>query len=165
MSGEASFPSLKTLYLDSVYFMNTRLCVLGKLLSACPVLEELTILEGDRSWQDSVVCCCTVSSSTLKKLTIKCSDDSRLQDMTLDTPNLVYLEYNGFVKINYPTVSLESLVEAKLGLALYLGLYARCNPTNLIKGLRNVELLELSSVGTWKVQNDDLFFSFSFYIL
>ncbi|CAA7031003.1 unnamed protein product [Microthlaspi erraticum] len=143
LPGDVSFPSLKKLYLDSVCFMNTGLCVLGKLLSACPVLEDLTVLEGKRRSQGSASCL-NVTSSTLKKLTIKCAQDSR--DMTLDTPNLVYLEYNGDVKRNYPTVSLESLVEAKLDLNFSFGY-----PKNLMEGLRNVEVLELSCAGTWKI--------------
>lgn len=43
---DVSLPSLKCLSLDYVYFYNTRSCVLGKLLSACPVLEELTFVVG-----------------------------------------------------------------------------------------------------------------------
>ncbi|CAA7030999.1 unnamed protein product [Microthlaspi erraticum] len=156
LPGDVSLPSLKKLYLDSVYFTNSGLCVSGKLLSACPVLEELTMLEGEGTWK---YFCINVSSFTLKKLTIKCNEGSHIRDMTLDTPNLVYLEYSGFVKRNYPTVSLESLVEAKLGLlferlvgidSLYRSLYTGRNPTNLIKGLRNVEVLELSSLDTWE---------------
>ncbi|CAL9234606.1 unnamed protein product, partial [Arabidopsis halleri] len=64
--------------------------------------------------------------------------------VTFDTPSLAYLEYTDVVAREYPIVNLESLVEAKLDLCYYLG----SNPTNLIKGLRNVEVLELSSIHT-----------------
>ncbi|CAA7031006.1 unnamed protein product [Microthlaspi erraticum] len=147
LPGDVSFPSLKKLFLDYVCFKNAGLCVLGKLLSACPVLEELTVV-CRRTWQVTN-CCLNVSSSSLKKLTIECVYDSR--DMTFDTPNLVYLEYKDHVRRNYPIVSLESLVEAKLDVVYY---YSGCNPTNLIKGLRNVELLELSTADTWKIFMD-----------
>ncbi|KAG7546594.1 F-box-like domain superfamily [Arabidopsis suecica] len=133
-----SLPSLKTLFLDSIWFYNSHYCVLGKLLSACPVLEGLTIC-GD-SWQNPK-CCRNVSSSTLKKLTIMCTERTDFWDMTFDTPSLAYLEYSDLVPRHYPFVNLESLVEAKLDLYVH----DVSNPTNLIKGLRNVEVLELSS--------------------
>lgn len=83
---------------------------------------------------------------TLKKLTIKCSELD-FWAMTFDTPSLAYLEYTDLV----PTiVNLESLVEAKLDLRLFLGI---SSPTNLIKGLRNVQVLELSSHHTSEVKN------------
>ncbi|KAG7572779.1 F-box-like domain superfamily [Arabidopsis suecica] len=141
---DVSLPSLKTLFLDSISFYNTKYYVLGKLISACPVLEELTICGS--SWmnaKDAPI----VSSSTLKKLTIKCPKFNRLSNswgVTFDTPSLAYLEYTDLVPREYPIVNLESLVEAKLDLSCYLG----SNPTNLIKGLRNVEVLELSSIHT-----------------
>ncbi|KAL1201720.1 F-box protein [Cardamine amara subsp. amara] len=46
---DVCLPSLKTLFLSSIWFYNRHYCVLEKLLSACPVLEELTILGG--GWQ------------------------------------------------------------------------------------------------------------------
>ncbi|EOA18195.1 hypothetical protein CARUB_v10006678mg [Capsella rubella] len=134
-----SLPSLKTLSLSSIWFYNRNYCALEKLLSACPVLEELTIYGG--SWENRE-CTRTVSSSTLKRLTILCTERLDYWDMTLDTPSLAYLEYSDIVPKNYPFVNLESLVEAKLDLTSTVG-YS--NPTNLIKGLRNVETLELAS--------------------
>lgn len=147
-------PSLKTLFLDSVYFYNSSYCVLGKLLSACPLLEELTIC-GD--YWHLPKHCRTVSSSTLKQLALICTNRFDFWDMTFDTPNVAYLEYSDLVPRNYPFVNLESLVEAKLDLRQAFG----SNPTNLIKGLRNVEVLELSSADTSKVKNN----LFSFFFL
>ncbi|XP_018483117.1 F-box protein At4g22280 [Raphanus sativus] len=137
---DVSLPSLKTLYLGRVYFYNSRYCVLGKLLSACPVLEELTVLGG--YWQD-LKCPRNVSSSTLKKLTMKCTDCFEYWDINLDTPSLVYLEYSDLPPKKYPTLNLPSLVEAKLDLHSGGG---QGNPTNLIKGLRNVEILEILTI-------------------
>lgn len=149
-----SLPSLKTLFLSGIWFFNSDFCVLEKLLSVCPVLEELTISGG--SWQTGK-CCRTVSSSTLKKLTILCLGHLDFWDMTLDTPSLAYLEYSDRVPRDYPFVNLESLVEAKLDLSFTFG-YS--NATNLIKGLRNVETLELSG-DICLVKNDLFSFSFS----
>ncbi|EOA40515.1 hypothetical protein CARUB_v10009244mg [Capsella rubella] len=140
---DVSLPSLKTLFLDRIFFYNADYCVLGKILSASPVLEELTICNFG-SWQYGR-CCRSLSSSTLKKLTIQCPDQFEFWDMTLDAPSLTYLEYSDLVPREYPAVNLESLVEAKLDLRLSFG---TSNPTNLIKGLTNVEVLDLSSVAT-----------------
>lgn len=54
-------------------------------------------------------------------------------------------------------MNLESLVEAKLDLCLGFGV---SNPTNLINGLKNVEVLELSSYLTSHVNYDILLFFF-----
>ncbi|KAL1201721.1 putative F-box/LRR-repeat protein [Cardamine amara subsp. amara] len=64
--------------------------------------------------------------------------------MTFNTPSLAYLEYSDLVPRAYPFVNLESLIEAKLDLTLGY------NPTKLIKGLTNVEVLEFSSGDTWE---------------
>ncbi|CAA7041131.1 unnamed protein product [Microthlaspi erraticum] len=138
-------PSLKTLYLDTVYFYNKRYCVLEKLLSACPVLEELTI--HSPTWQVQKRCR-TVSSSSLKRLTIKVVLFVDFWDLTFDTPNLAYLEYSDLAARKYPVVNLNSLVEANLELRVYRNM---SNPTNLMIGLRYVEVLELLSVDTWKM--------------
>ena len=149
-----SLPSLKTLFLSSIWFCNRDCCPLGRLLSACPVLEELTIIGG--CWQH-IEFCRTVSSSTLKKLTITSSFHYEYWGITIDTPSLAYLEYSDLVPRHFPFVNLESLVEAKLA----LDLCSDSNPTNLIKGLRNVEVLELSSGYTSQVKIDLPSFSFS----
>ncbi|KAL1201719.1 F-box protein [Cardamine amara subsp. amara] len=138
---DVSLPSLKTLFLSSIRFSNSDYCVLEKLLSACPVLEELTILGG--GWQVRKHCR-TVSSLSLKRLTLKSND---YWDTTFNTPSLAYLDYSDSIPKAYPFVNLESLVEAKLDLDYDRG-YS--DPTNLMKGLRNVEVLELSSGYTWE---------------
>ncbi|ESQ55127.1 hypothetical protein EUTSA_v10027464mg [Eutrema salsugineum] len=142
---DVSLPSLKTLYLESVYFYNSGYCVLEKLLSSCPLLEELTTRSA--RWQNGK-CCPNVSSSTLKKLTIEVCDALDYWDITFDTPSLVYLEYSDLVPRALTVVNLESLVEAKLDLHVEA---LSSNPTNLIKELRNVEFLEILSVRTWEM--------------
>lgn len=101
----ALLPSLKTLILDSVKFYDRCGCEFQKLLSACPVLVELVMrnLEWSRG----------VSSPNLERLTI---NQRYLVEHNLDTPSLIYLDYNAYVPELYPIVNLDSLVEAKLDL-------------------------------------------------
>ncbi|KAG7566524.1 F-box-like domain superfamily [Arabidopsis suecica] len=148
----ASLPSLKTLFLDCVRFYDHQHgCSFEALVSACHVLEEISIVgEHWEHWK----WCRTVSSPTLQRLTIDCegSNDSIRSDfrsITFDTPSLVYLKYSGFVSDKYPIVNLDALVEVKLTLALRK-IPHNGNPTNLIKGLRNVEIMDLSSLETLK---------------
>ncbi|XP_010448912.1 PREDICTED: F-box protein At4g22280-like [Camelina sativa] len=140
---DVSLPSLKTLCLTWVYCYNSDCCAFEKLLSACRVLEELFI--SGRSWQ-SRQCCRTVSSLTLKKLTIFCTLLSDYWDLSLDTPSLAYVQYSDKLPKHCPSDEhLASLIEEELDLHFTI---ANSNPTNLIKGLRNVETLELSGATT-----------------
>ncbi|KFK25704.1 hypothetical protein AALP_AA8G148100 [Arabis alpina] len=63
--------------------------------------------------------------------------------MTFDNPNLIYLGYSGYLQLQYPLVNLDSLVKAKLEIAMNGGDPGSCDPSNLIKGLRNVKILSL----------------------
>uniref|UniRef100_A0A0D3AAG3 F-box/LRR-repeat protein 15/At3g58940/PEG3-like LRR domain-containing protein n=1 Tax=Brassica oleracea var. oleracea TaxID=109376 RepID=A0A0D3AAG3_BRAOL len=111
----AYLPSLKTLFLFRVRFSGFEF---EALLSACHVLEELTLLGCP--WYARQ--CLTISCTTLERLTLS------------------YL----------PIVNLHSLIEAKLSLE-FRGSFNEGNPMNLIEGLRNLEILDLSSFGTSKV--------------
>lgn len=109
-------------------------------------------------WEDWEWSGCA-SSQTLERLTIdhRYWAEHNLESFTFDTPSLTYLKYIDFVPEEYPVVNLDSIVEAKLHLILtgnqdypvrYLGREddpITSNPTNLIKGLRNVEILHLST--------------------
>ncbi|CAN6924508.1 unnamed protein product [Brassica oleracea] len=99
--------------------LNQLISIFEALLSACPVLEELTLLGCP--WYARQ--CLTISCTTLERLTLS---------------------------YEYPIVNLHSLVEAKLSLE-YRGSPNEGNPMNLIEGLRNVEVLDLSSLGTSKL--------------
>ncbi|CAL9245841.1 unnamed protein product [Arabidopsis halleri] len=157
----ALLPGLESLYLKSLRFSDLRGCAFQTLLSACPVLKTLTIDDVEwEHWKWSR----TVSSPTLQRLIIQRSEydgfsGSDFKSITFDTPNLTYLEYDDFVPDEYPVVNFDSLVEAKLDLTMtvnhdrpasYLDEddLITSNPTNLIKGLRNVEILHLSSTET-----------------
>lgn len=127
----AFLPALRTLFLDSIEFC----CEFEALLSACHVLEELTIQYCMQpGW------CHRVSSMSLQRLTINSKFD--LGNITIDTPSLAYLHYSGSV-IEYVMVNPQddwSILHVESS-----------PPTNLIKGLRNVEMLNLSSIETSEV--------------
>lgn len=97
---------------------------------------------------------CSVSSSSLKRLSIRF--DQNLSSISLDAPNLVYFYQSGCVLNKYPTVKMDSLVEATLKFRVdetrMQGArdgYDYCIPTdmiNLINGIRNVRVLYLPSM-------------------
>ncbi|KAL1189767.1 F-box/LRR-repeat protein [Cardamine amara subsp. amara] len=153
----ALLPALETLIFDSVRFCNLADCAFHAFLLACPVLKELTI-DGMywETWQWSG----KVSSQSLQRLTIGRDMSEGFfgpdhQNITFDTPNLAYLDYTDFVPDGYTIVTFDSLVEAKLNLLVMVnrrwndvfandGDILSSNATNLIQGIRNVEILELS---------------------
>ncbi|CAL9245853.1 unnamed protein product [Arabidopsis halleri] len=132
-------PMLKTLVLQSVGFGRGQF---QTLLPACPVLEELMLL--DMEWKDRNV---ILSSSSLKKLQIT-SEDGYLGTFSFDTPNLVFLDYYDSVAEDYPIVNLTNLVEVGMSLALtYDRIHrARDNVWKLIHGIRNAEIFHISPV-------------------
>ncbi|KFK34657.1 hypothetical protein AALP_AA5G174500 [Arabis alpina] len=156
LPNNASLPALETLILDHLRFKDRYGCAFEKLLSACIVLKELTIngMEWE-CWKWSG----NVSSPTLQRLIIHRHGDNfyefAVARITLNTPSLTYLECLDVIPDEYPIVNLDSLVEAKLNLMLtvnhiYDGLVddsdiITSNPTNLIKGLRNVQIMNLTT--------------------
>ncbi|CAH8269111.1 unnamed protein product [Arabidopsis lyrata] len=153
----ALLPALETLIFVSIRFCNLADCAFKAFLSACPVLKELTI-NGMywETWDWSGI----VSSQSLQRLTIGRElsgfHGPDHQNITFDTPSLTYLEYYDFVPDGYTILSFESLVEAKLDLLVMVnrrwrdvvindGDVLSSNATNLIQGISNVEILELSS--------------------
>ncbi|KAL0815831.1 hypothetical protein Bca101_072275 [Brassica carinata] len=103
-----------------IRFNDLRGCAFEKLLSACPVLEELTIF-GMR-WQhpkwSGKLCI-----PTLQRLIIQDFHPSQFTRVTLDTPSLTYLECSDAMPDEYSIVNLDSLVEAKLHLMFTGGQY------------------------------------------
>ncbi|CAA7016735.1 unnamed protein product [Microthlaspi erraticum] len=150
--------ALKTLFLRSVRFYSLCGCSFHKLLSACSVLEELTIYDVSwEKWQWSHV----VSSPTLQRLSIRRAeysgfDGSSFGGISFDTPSLVFLRCDDFVPAEYPSVNFDSLVEAQLDLILTVDHVWAINendpitsdPTNLIRGLRNVQILDFTAPDT-----------------
>nr|VDD62300.1 unnamed protein product [Brassica oleracea] len=155
-------PKLKILDIDSVVFEEEGVGF-ARLLSGCPVLEELVLTNmGWENWEF-----CSVSVTTLKRLTIFLDDfDENPMSVSFDTPNLEYLEYSDNIAREYPKVNFSSLVEAHIGLRLsedqsadadfseedgyFSGEYEEekemvGNATNFLLGLCNVQILYLSA--------------------
>ncbi|KAL1222060.1 F-box/LRR-repeat protein [Cardamine amara subsp. amara] len=157
---DALLPSLESLILKRVrfYARDDGDCAFHAFLLACPVLKELNI-DGMywETWNWSRI----VSSPSLQRLTISRNfsdgfEDPKHQSLSFHTPNLAYFECCDFVPDEYPFVKFDSLVEAKLDLCVMVdrkwhGDFAdddeilSSNPRNLIKGLRNVKILDLTS--------------------
>ncbi|KAG2273257.1 hypothetical protein Bca4012_086157 [Brassica carinata] len=153
---DASLPALKKLLLGSVKFdsPHPQVCAFAKLLSACPVLEELVL--DDLRWEQWKWSR-SLSSRSLRRLTIRRTnfdaDMSGLGNITIDTPSVTHLEYADFVPSSYLVVNLNSLVEATLNTVLTVDhLYEylpsstdniTSDPTNLFKGMRNVQIMNL----------------------
>ncbi|CAF2099051.1 BnaA05g16380D [Brassica napus] len=152
----AFLPALDTLTLSVIQFNDLRGCAFKKLLSACPVLKELTIfgMRWQRPKWSGKLCI-----PTLQRLIIQDFHPSQFTRVTLDTPSLTYFECSDAMPDEYSIVNLDSLVEAKLHLMFTDGQYqyyipydgsvshdhnnSSSNPTNLIKGLGNVEIMEI----------------------
>ncbi|XP_010512301.1 PREDICTED: F-box/LRR-repeat protein At1g06630-like isoform X2 [Camelina sativa] len=129
-----SLPSLKFLFIDTVFFEYEDLCCV--LLAGCPVLEELSVHHKDNAIPH------IISSPTVKRLSVHYNFHSE-NELSLDLPKLEYLDYSDFALYEYPQANLGSLVEAKLD--LYPAEHVeRPGVTNLIMGIRNVEILHPS---------------------
>ncbi|XP_020882480.1 LOW QUALITY PROTEIN: F-box/LRR-repeat protein At1g06630-like [Arabidopsis lyrata subsp. lyrata] len=135
LPSDVLLPSLKFLFIDTVFFEYEDFCYV--LLAGCPVLEELSVHHKNNAIPH------TISSPTVKRLSVD-YDLHREDELSFDLPNLEYLHYSDFALYEYPQVNLDSLVEAKL--ELYPAEHVeRPDVTNLIMGIRNVEILHLSS--------------------
>ncbi|CAH8384124.1 unnamed protein product [Eruca vesicaria subsp. sativa] len=156
-------PKVKTLEIESVEFEEGGVGFV-KLLSGCPVLEELVLMNlGWEHWKS-----CSVLAKSLKRLKFFCEDnDENPKSVSFDTPNLVYLEYSDNIAKKYPKVKFNSLVEAHISLRLTEDQSADAvsdeedeyfyesddgevkdmagNATNFFKGICNVQILYLSA--------------------
>ncbi|CAA7027776.1 unnamed protein product [Microthlaspi erraticum] len=145
-----SLPSLKFLFLDTAPFPLRYLS--GVLLPGCPVLEELSVHQ-----KGYVVTPRTISSRIVKRLSVNYDCFHEVEDhisMSFDLPKLVCLDYSDFALAKYKLVNLESLVEAKLDLRPIKRLYLpRPDVTDLIVGIRHVEILHLSPVSAQMIDS------------
>ncbi|EOA23947.1 hypothetical protein CARUB_v10017163mg [Capsella rubella] len=156
---DVHLPKLKTLFLHSVTFAENDIGF-NKLLSGCHVLEELVL---DKLWA-CVWESCSVSVSTLKRLTFYCENmkfscvhSENPNSMSFNTPQLVYLEYAEAIANTYPKVNFDSLVEAKIDIWMTDDQieevtfgdneenYMVGNAAAFIVGICNVRVLYLSS--------------------
>ncbi|KAL0689173.1 hypothetical protein Bca4012_088850 [Brassica carinata] len=173
---DAFLPALQTLVLDSVRFFSLRGCAFQGLLSASPELRELVIAAMCwEHWEWSGI----LSSQSLRRISMgrvfSAEFDGPLhQSISFDTPKLEYLEYSDLVAHDYPIMNLPALQEAKLTLQMLVNtqwddvdlphdvdIYSS-NPKKLLKGIRNVKVLHLSSSSTFEGLN---YFSKSIPIL
>ncbi|CAL9238520.1 unnamed protein product [Arabidopsis halleri] len=112
-------PCLKTLWLDDVLVVNSEVFV--RLLSGCPILEELVMI--DMKWQRWEAC--FVVSASLRRLKIIWTGYLEMDEfercprsVSFDTPNLLYLEYTDHIAGQYPVLNFSSLIEAKIRLEM-----------------------------------------------
>ncbi|KAJ0239330.1 F-box domain-containing protein [Hirschfeldia incana] len=125
------FPALRSLYLMLLALDLDRF---GQILDACPVLEELTIGYGDYYSDVAVISVGTVvEHASIKRLVIVTDlpdhadyylsleyFDLAIQTVRFQAPSLVYLDYSSFVYQEYDVGVLDSLVEARLSLKLWM---------------------------------------------
>lgn len=160
--GKVFLPKLKTLDMDCVGFEEGG-AGFANLLSGCPVLEELVLMNiGWEHWKS-----CSVSVKTLRRLKFHCEDnDENPKSVSFDTPSLEYLEYSDNIAKKYPKVKFRSLAEAHVSLRLTEDQSADAgssdddyylesdddeekemvgNATNFFKGICNVKILYLSA--------------------
>ncbi|KAG7548847.1 Leucine-rich repeat 2 [Arabidopsis suecica] len=166
VEGDVSLPMLKILHLDYFKIVTG---TFNKLLSGCHALEELLLynLMWDKSLEPGPFFV-NVSIPTLKRLTYcrfeefdEAEDFNKSVSLSIcDNPNLVYIEYIDSIADRYQQqVSLDSLVEASLGLRLRSDLVynqryheteysmsfkEKSNVTTLLTGICNVKILCLS---------------------
>ncbi|CAA7056498.1 unnamed protein product [Microthlaspi erraticum] len=140
-------PKLKTLYLNRVMLGEAE-DWFEKLLSGCHVLEELALINVYSDiWKRSV------SSKTIKRLTLSCADCDNIPDTVwFDTPNVVYLDYSDYVGVKYTKVNFGSLVEARIDLKMNSDQRAHAvfghlvgNARDFLMGICNVQTLYLSA--------------------
>ncbi|KAK2380906.1 F-box/LRR-repeat protein [Trifolium repens] len=140
------FPSLKTLYLSSIRFANEKSG--QRLLSGCPVLQELTMYRC--SWLN--VKQINVAMSTLRKLTIEFEGYSPLHICTIkfDVGNLLSLSYTINPAINVFLVNPTSIVDE----SIHLGQLYQYQQNEQLNIQSVIELLSrLSSVKTLSLSN------------
>ncbi|WZY69131.1 hypothetical protein YC2023_001371 [Brassica napus] len=91
-----------------------------QIIHACPVLEELTIRDGEVPDVLSICGGTVVEHASIKRLVIvtPLPDGSR-QTVRFRAPSLVCLDYSSFVFKEYQVDDLDSLVEARLSLKLW----------------------------------------------
>lgn len=141
-----SFPSLRILHLCLVTFLDDNST--HKLFSGCPVLQELAILDCEWTNLKSLV----ISIPTLKSLTIDDlpyfgSDDMNGCQIKINAENLTHLNYIGYLCNELFLCNVPSLVKAYIHvpvLCVWLN-EVSCRIAKLLKGLRNVNSLKISS--------------------
>ncbi|XP_021736843.1 F-box/LRR-repeat protein At4g14103-like [Chenopodium quinoa] len=104
-------PSLKLLSLHAAMIPDDGLVT--RLVSSCPILEDLTLLA---TWKHA--CYISISSPSLRRLSLEVLnkfEEHHSSDLVLIlTPNLEYLYYGGDLASHYNIINMDRLVKADL---------------------------------------------------
>ncbi|KAK8490643.1 hypothetical protein V6N13_141666 [Hibiscus sabdariffa] len=140
-----NLPSLKTLELKLIKFEDDG--SVKRLLSSCPVLEDLSISGCDMQNMK----CLKISNPTLKSLTLVFNCNLLEFQLfffklaiVIDLPSLVYLKYEGFRAKSYSVGNMPCLVRADINFSGKEIIYHRHGLVELFEGLGNVKSLRLT---------------------
>ncbi|GFP90265.1 putative fbd-associated F-box protein at5g56440 [Phtheirospermum japonicum] len=155
MTGTVFLPALKKLQLDRVTYESAE--SLQRLISGCPVLEDLFV-EREKTNEDTLVCCC-ISSTTLNKLKL-ISGRRVIYGLKLDAPALRSLTLYEFVSQDFSAGDLTSLIEANINLQAHdlindYALYSR-SVIEFVGKMNNLKCLKLT---TFRMEVPDSAFS------
>lgn len=129
-------PSLKILHLKMWYYTDD--IAFQRLLRGCPVLEEMLIKRDEYD----VECKVTVSSPTLRSLTIVFNTESECDEAILmvNAPKLEYLNLSCIAARVYLLENLSFLVKAYVNVQVYND---DCS-LDILRGITNVKFLSLT---------------------
>nr|GMC76472.1 F-box protein At4g22280-like [Ipomoea batatas] len=152
-----SFPCLRTLHLCLVTFPDDSST--QRLFSGCPVLQELTVLDCDWINLKSV----SISIPSLKSLTIDdlpyfgSPDDLNGCEIRIDSSNLRFLKYSGYLSNEIYLYNLSSRVDASIHIAVLCDKRKQIafRAVKLFRGLNNVSSVRISSGAIKSLFNAD----------
>ncbi|XP_021732057.1 F-box protein At4g22280-like [Chenopodium quinoa] len=141
-------PHLKTLQLHSVTFSEA--CSLNRLISGCPVLEDL-VLAGSWQYVETI----NISCPWLTSLTMDFSDIFmscyHRTSVVLDLPNLLHFNYVDYLAEKYCIKNIKSLKDARIDILLDIEnadwLTFSDSVLGLMNGVSSARHLYLSELG------------------
>ncbi|EYU41153.1 hypothetical protein MIMGU_mgv1a026190mg [Erythranthe guttata] len=110
VGGAVCLPRLKKLHLFYPYFGSD--ASLPKIISGCPVIDELILDEPS-----TVMSSCIISSPTIKRVTLNFEGTgNRFNVLKMNTPALDYLEIADRLPVHFEFGQLTSLIEANINI-------------------------------------------------